>query len=104
VPQYVDYQDPAWHFVLAAAPGITDFASLVYRHEEELLAGVSNVEDFYRYTILPAKLALNISYLMKRSWWRDLEVIAMTILYSLLPASMSPARIQKLLNLNPNAY
>jgi lipopolysaccharide/colanic/teichoic acid biosynthesis glycosyltransferase len=98
VPRYVDLQDPAWHRVLQAAPGITDVASLVYRHEDELLARAANVDDYYRHTILPAKLALNLAYLTRRSLWRDLEIILVTVRYSLAPASLDAARLEKLLH------
>jgi lipopolysaccharide/colanic/teichoic acid biosynthesis glycosyltransferase len=98
VPRYVDLRDPAWHGVLQAAPGITDVASLVYRHEEELLARAADVDDYYRRTILPAKLALNLAYLTRRSLWRDLEIILVTVRYSLAPASFDAARLEKLLH------
>src|SRR6266542_2172591 len=59
VPPFVDLSDAAWMAVLAVRPGITDLATLLYRDEERLLAQAGNTEEFYRNTILPAKLALN---------------------------------------------
>jgi lipopolysaccharide/colanic/teichoic acid biosynthesis glycosyltransferase len=78
VPQFVDRDDPAWQSVLQVRPGITDPASIAYRHEEELLAGAADPIRYYRETVLPSKLALNIAYLRSRSLWQDLQVIART--------------------------
>ena len=69
VPAFVNLEDPVWRAVLGARPGITDLASLIYRHEEDLLAAAANPEQYYRDAILPAKLALNLQYMKARSFW-----------------------------------
>ncbi|MGA3294954.1 MAG: sugar transferase [Candidatus Acidiferrales bacterium] len=85
VPQFVDRSQPVWCAVLRVRPGITDPASITYRNEEELLAKASNPTDYYRETVLPAKLALNVEYLEKRSFWLDLKVIAQTVKCAVFP-------------------
>jgi len=85
IPKYVDLRNPAWRHVLAVAPGITDIATLVYRNEEDVLNGAADLDDYYRHTVLPAKLTLNIEYLSQRSLWLDLRIIATTVTYSFLP-------------------
>jgi lipopolysaccharide/colanic/teichoic acid biosynthesis glycosyltransferase len=87
VPEFVDVNDPDWMCVLQARPGITDPASIAYRHEEALLAKASDPIRYYRETVLPNKLALNIAYLRKRSLWQDLKVIARTAHCATFPAS-----------------
>jgi lipopolysaccharide/colanic/teichoic acid biosynthesis glycosyltransferase len=79
VPEYVDLQDPRWTAALAVTPGITDLASLVYRHEERLLAGRDDVETFYRERLLPRKLDISTHYAQIRSVSTDARLIALTL-------------------------
>jgi lipopolysaccharide/colanic/teichoic acid biosynthesis glycosyltransferase len=101
VPCFVDLASPAWQSVLSARPGITDFASLVFRKEEEVLAGSGQPERTYREQILPAKLALNRDYLSRQSTRLDLKLILMTVLYSLAPGWFDAAGIRQRLGIEP---
>ncbi len=80
VPRYVDAADPLWRSVLSARPGLTDPVTLRLRDEEALLAGVADVEGFYRERLLPWKLRGYRDYLARRSWGSDLAVLAATVL------------------------
>ena len=80
VPRYVDFGEPLWREVLAARPGLTDPVTLRLRNEEELLAGVADVEAFYRERLLPWKLRGYCDYLSRRTAWTDLAVLARTAL------------------------
>ena len=100
LPEFVAMDDLAWQQVLAVRPGITDYATLLYRNEEELLAGRSNPEVFYRNQVVPAKLALNIRYIAQRSFWRDLKVILLTIRYSFIPAGIDAEQLNRALGFN----
>jgi len=77
-PRYVALYTPEQRRVLAVRPGITSAASLVYRQEEQLLAG-PDWETVYREQVLPAKLAIDLDYLARRSLWSDLGLIVRTI-------------------------
>jgi len=94
VPEYVQRQAPIWEAILQVRPGITDPASLLYRNEEELLGQSRNPEQLYRERVLPAKLLLNLDYLRKRSFLRDLKLIWLTVRYSLDPAGFDPEAVQ----------
>jgi lipopolysaccharide/colanic/teichoic acid biosynthesis glycosyltransferase len=62
--------------VLTVRPGITSLASLEFSDEEELLVGDANriyVED-----VMPAKLALDLEYVRRRSLGLDLAIIGRT--------------------------
>lgn len=83
VPRYVALYTPAQRAVLAVRPGITDPASLTYRHEADMLAGARDPEELYVRTILPAKLERNLAYLARRTFLGDLAIIAKTVLASL---------------------
>jgi lipopolysaccharide/colanic/teichoic acid biosynthesis glycosyltransferase len=93
VPQFVDEADPIWRAVHRVRPGITDLATLVYRDEEQVLAQYADPERGYREAVLPAKLALNLEYLERRTAARDLKLLALTIRYSFIPNGFHPDRV-----------
>ncbi len=64
--KFVDMYTPAQLFVLSVRPGITDYASLAYKNENELLAKASNPEQFYIDEVMPAKIALNKHYISNK--------------------------------------
>jgi lipopolysaccharide/colanic/teichoic acid biosynthesis glycosyltransferase len=97
VPDYVQLAAPRWQAVLEVRPGITDLASLLYREEEKLLAAAVNPSAFYRDSILPQKLLLNLAYIRSRSFFRDLKLIILTIRYSMFPGGFDQKRIERLL-------
>ncbi len=95
VPCFVDSCDPIWRAVQRVRPGITDLATLVYRDEERVLAGYDDPERGYREAVLPAKLALNLQYMERRSAARDLKLLALTVRYSILPGGFDPERVRE---------
>lgn len=80
VRKYVDLYNQEQNKVLLAKPGITDYASLEYFSENELLAKSNNPEDTYIKEIMPAKLKLNLKYIEQQNLWVDLRIISLTIL------------------------
>lgn len=78
-PRYVALYTPEQQLVLQVRPGITSIASLEYRNESDLLCG-RDWETVYTQEILPHKLDLELNYLQKRTFWRDLGLIWQTIL------------------------
>jgi len=91
LPLYVAEYTPDQRMVLSARPGITDPASLAYRHEEEILADQSDPEQFYRTHILPDKLARNIAYLQQITLRNDIHIILRTVLSSFLVSGKTQA-------------
>ena len=79
LPRYVAGYTRAQQQVLSLRPGITDPASIAYRREEDLLPRGSALEGFYREQAVPRKLALNLQYVEKMSFTRDLGLIVQTI-------------------------
>ncbi len=61
--------------MFTAKPGITGLAQLEFHDEARLLGGV-DVEEAYRRDVLPAKLALDVEYLDRRSLRLDLQILA----------------------------
>jgi lipopolysaccharide/colanic/teichoic acid biosynthesis glycosyltransferase len=78
VPRYVAMYSPEQRRVLNIRPGITDYASLSYFEESDLLAKSANPEETYIQEVMPAKLALNLEYVRKHSFAGDLAIILKT--------------------------
>jgi len=78
-PAFVDANDPRWALVLSARPGMTDFASLVYRDEELMLAPGNNIETYYRSVVLPDKLALSAEFLKRETFSLDMRILWLTV-------------------------
>jgi lipopolysaccharide/colanic/teichoic acid biosynthesis glycosyltransferase len=81
VGRYVALYDGEQRQVLAVRPGLTDPASLAYRHEERLLGSVEEGarERFYIQEVMPRKLALSLEYVRNASLPCDLSLILRTI-------------------------
>lgn len=79
VPRYVEMYTPYQRQVLLVRPGITDYASIAYRNENELLAGADDPERLYVETVMPDKIELNMKYLHEISPLADLRLIMETI-------------------------
>lgn len=79
VRKYVDMYTPEQMHVLDVQPGITDYASIEYSNENELLAKSSDPEKTYIEEIMPAKLKLNMKYIEEKSLATDLKIIFRTI-------------------------
>ncbi|MFM9006164.1 MAG: sugar transferase [Flavobacteriales bacterium] len=78
VPRYVAMYSSEQLQVLSVCPGITDYASLKYFRENDLLAASQNPEETYINEIMPAKLLLNLQYVRKHSLLGDLKIIVLT--------------------------
>ncbi len=68
-----------WKSVHSLRPGITDYASLEFHDEEDILRSFEDPEQAYRDIILPRKLALYLEYVNNRTFWGDLKILFKTI-------------------------
>lgn len=84
--EYVDMFRTQYAKVLSVRPGMTDLASLKYRHEAEILSRAANPEEEYVKHILPDKLRLAEEYVRRSCLGLDLMLIFQTFL-KLLPHS-----------------
>lgn len=86
VPKYVAFYTLEQRRVLEVPPGITDLASIKFRNESDLLAGVSNSEELYIQKIMPQKLELNLKYIAQASLRFDLLIILRTVWRVIIPS------------------
>ena len=79
VRKYVNMYTPDQLRVLDVRPGITDYASIEYSNENELLAKSADPEKTYIEEVMPAKLKLNMKYIEEKSFGTDVKIIFKTI-------------------------
>ncbi|MEX1189073.1 MAG: sugar transferase, partial [Bacteroidia bacterium] len=79
VRKYVDMYTAEQLKVLHVRPGMTDYASIEYMDENEILAKASQPEQTYVQEIMPAKLKLNLKYIEEQNFKVDLSIIFRTI-------------------------
>jgi lipopolysaccharide/colanic/teichoic acid biosynthesis glycosyltransferase len=79
VRKYVDMYNAEQLMVLEVRPGITDYASIEYSNENELLAKSENPEQTYIQEVMPAKLKLNLKYINDAGLATDIKIIFRTL-------------------------
>lgn len=79
VPRYVSDRHADWPIVLSVLPGMTDFASLQFFNEGDLLAASDDPEQFYCQHVLPRKLRLNRQYVERACLALDIQLIGRTL-------------------------
>ncbi len=79
VRKYVDLYTDEQKKVLDVLPGITDYASITFRNENELLASVENAEEYYIKEIIPQKNSLNFKYINNQSVVEYFSIIKKTL-------------------------
>ena len=79
VIEYVNLYTEQQKLVLSIKPGITDYASIMFFKENEILAKSENPVETYIKEIMPHKLELNLKYLNNQSFTEDLKIIILTI-------------------------
>jgi lipopolysaccharide/colanic/teichoic acid biosynthesis glycosyltransferase len=79
VRKYVDLYNSEQLKVLSVKPGITDYASIQYSNENELLAKSQDPEITYIEEIMPDKLNLNLRYINESGVFTDVKIIVKTI-------------------------
>ncbi len=80
VERYRSFYSGAFAQVLSVRPGITDSASIKYRHEEDILKSSQDPEKMYREVVLPDKLRIALTYVQSGiSFSHDMRVIFQTL-------------------------
>jgi lipopolysaccharide/colanic/teichoic acid biosynthesis glycosyltransferase len=80
VRKYVDLYTKEQLTILNVKPGITDYASLQFFNENDLLAQSSSPEETYIQEIMPIKLGLNLKYIEEQSFFIDIRIMVKTVL------------------------
>jgi len=81
VRKYVDLYNLEQKKILNVRPGITDYASIEYADENEILGKAKNPENVYVKEILPHKIRLNMKYIENRNVVEYFRIILLTFLH-----------------------
>jgi len=79
VPQEVATYSDEEKRILLVKPGMTDYASILFNNEGEILKGSSDPHQTYREKIRPEKLRLALQYVDNNSFLVDLNIIIKTV-------------------------
>jgi len=79
VPGYADRLRGRARAILSLRPGITGPATLYFKNEEKLLDQSEDPKRYNDYVVYPAKVALNLDYLERWSFGRDIGYILVTV-------------------------
>lgn len=85
VRKYVDLYDESQRKILTICPGITDWASVIYRDENEILEKSQNPESDYVEIIMPDKIRFNLIYLNNYNILEYFKIIFFTFVRILIP-------------------
>lgn len=69
--------------ILSVRPGITDWASLRFHNEGEILAGHADPDAAYAELIRPEKMRLGLEYVRRGTFRDDLDILVKTALLPL---------------------
>jgi len=79
IRKYTELYNGRQRIVLSVKPGITDYASIYFKSENEILSTVDDPENYYIKFIIPWKIRLNMIYINNRSLFQYFRVIILTI-------------------------
>ncbi|MBZ0200691.1 MAG: sugar transferase [Ignavibacteriaceae bacterium] len=78
VKKYTERFLSEYDHILSVKPGITDYASIVFRNEAQMLDNITDREKFYMEKILPEKIILNKKYIIEACFITDIKIIFIT--------------------------
>lgn len=80
VRKYVDLYTKEQIRILDVRPGITDWASIIYRNENDILEKSLNPEQTYIEEIMPDKIGYNLIYINRYDVFQYFKIIIFTML------------------------
>jgi putative undecaprenyl-phosphate galactose phosphotransferase len=80
VRKYVDLYTDEQQKVLSVKPGITDYASIEYMDENEILGKSTDPEKTYIEEIMPEKIKYNMKYIQNKNVSEYFKIIFLTLL------------------------
>lgn len=79
VRKYVNLYNNEQKKVLSVRPGLTDYASIAYINENEILEKANDKEQTYINEIMPEKIKLNMKFIQNPSLYQYFKIIFLTI-------------------------
>jgi len=79
IKKYIDVFKKDYEEVLKIKPGMTDYALIAFRNEEEILAKFNDIEEGYIKEVMPEKIKLYKKYMDEMSLLTDIKIFFLTI-------------------------
>ena len=79
VRRYVEAYSPEGMAPLLVRPGVTAPSSIVFKDEDKILNSGDDPEQIYVEQILPEKTRLNLEYVARLSFWKDIKIMFQTL-------------------------
>ena len=82
VQKFVDKYTEEEKLILSVRPGITDWSSIKFHNEGEIIeaSGIPDADEAYEKLIRPEKLRLQLKYIKERNLWVDIKIVVSTAL------------------------
>lgn len=82
VQKFVDMYTEEEKSILSVRPGITDWSSIKFHNEGEIIeaSGIKDADEAYFKLIRPEKLRLQLKYVREQNFWMDVQIILATLL------------------------
>jgi lipopolysaccharide/colanic/teichoic acid biosynthesis glycosyltransferase len=77
-PEFVHLHRGEYHAILSVRPGITGLSQIAFAEESRILDD-ENPVNHYVGAILPQKVALDVMYALKRSFWLNVRILLWTM-------------------------
>jgi len=79
IEKYIKKFKDDYSKILKIKPGMTDYALIVFRNEEEILSKFNDVEEGYIQEVMPEKIKLYKKYMDEMSLLTDIKIFFKTI-------------------------
>lgn len=96
------YNEQTQHMITKVRPGLSGIGSIIFRGEEEILAGAKSSLEFYTSTIAPYKGALETWFVTNNTLTNYFKAIVITVVVVLSPDSRIAWRAFKGLPVPPD--
>jgi lipopolysaccharide/colanic/teichoic acid biosynthesis glycosyltransferase len=96
VKRETDLYTPVERKLISVRPGITDFASIVFSDEGDILKDQADPDIAYNQLIRPGKSLLGLFYIEHRTLWLDIRLIYLTAV-AIVSRPAALAGVQKIL-------
>ncbi len=80
VKEFVDLYTDDQRKILSVKPGITDYASVEYFNENEILGKADDAQQTYIDVIMPTKIEMNMKYIANPGILQDIKIMWRTFL------------------------
>jgi lipopolysaccharide/colanic/teichoic acid biosynthesis glycosyltransferase len=103
LPRFMMTLTPTQRRIFDFRPGLTGPTQIRYIAEEELLSPI-NIDDDYVENVLQDKLASDLAYVERWTWWRDIVLILYTVVALLFKVLGRLTRTFHPRNRSPRSY